>query len=323
MRTTQTSPTFPLSSVKPLEGLLRYRTHCVAQTRRAMAGQIRRRTRCPADRATLEACGTVEGFTYVRCPRCHSLFLADLPGPSAWAGLLADVSRYRHSPEAFHTDLAQSRTDHVYAPKLEWIRDTLRLQQMDHPTLLEVTTPPSPFTQLLHDSGVCAAVFTVDEMAAAHQPIGPDDSQKVEVAVLLESLDRVDDPARLLQRVVERVVAGGLVFVTGLVVSGFDMAVLGLRNLYLYPPDRTNGFSLQGLSTLMTQAGLDLLEVSTPGMLDVEVVQAHRQRDPSLTLSAFEDQLMRADRETREAFQVFLQQQRFSSFARFVGRRGS
>ncbi|MBI3011700.1 MAG: hypothetical protein HYY58_04335 [Candidatus Omnitrophica bacterium] len=321
MRTTQTSPTFPLASVKPLEGLVRYRGYCLAQTRRAMAGRGQRRAHCPVDRAILEPCGAVEGLAYVRCPSCGSLFLADLPDWSAWAGLLAGVSRYRQSPATFHADLVQSRADHVYAPKLEWIRDTLRLQQMDHPTLLEVTTPPSPFTPLLHDSGVCAAAFTIDEMAVAHQPIGPADSQTVEVAVLLESLDRVDDPARLLQRVVERVVVGGLVFVTGLVVSGFDMAALGLRNLYLYPPDRTNGFSLQGLSALMTRAGLELLEVSTPGVLDVGVVQAHRQRDLSLTLSAFEEQLLRANPETQEAFQTFLQQQGLSSFARIVGRK--
>ena len=99
------------------------------------------------------------------------------------------------------------------------------------------------------------------------------------------------------------------------------MATLGVRNLYLCPPDRTNCFSLQGLSALLRQAGFALLEVSTPGVLDVEIVQAHVRRNPSLALSVFERQLLEASEETRTAFQTFLQQQGLSSFARIVGRK--
>jgi len=258
---------------------------------------------------------------YLRCPETGSLFLADLPEPRSWADLLAEVSRHRRSPEAFHAGLAQSRSDHVYAPKLAWIEETLRLQGLKQPTLLEAVTPPSDFTALLRESGSFAEVVTVDEMALRMGGPGAGAAGPVQAAVLLESLDRVDDPAALLRAVTDRLATGGLVFVTALVASGFDLAVLGLRNLYLYPPDRTNAFTLVGLSTLMERSGLTLQEVSTPGVLDVEIVKAHAQRDPSLPLSAFERQLLSADRDTQQAFQAFLQQQGLSSFARLVARK--
>lgn len=162
---------------------------------------------------------------------------------------------------------------------------------------------------------------TVNEMECALSRPG-DTRGRVEAATLFESLDRVDDPARLLRAVVARLAPGGLLFVTSLVSSGFDVAVLGLKNMYLYyPPDRANCFSLRGLERLLTEAGLALLEVSTPGVLDVEIVQAHAQRDPSLPLSGFERQLLSADRRTLEAFQIFLQRNRMSSFARIIGRK--
>jgi hypothetical protein len=94
-----------------------------------------------------------------------------------------------------------------------------------------------------------------------------------------------------------------------------------LGNLYLYPPDRTNCFSLRGLETLLGSAGFAFLEVSTPGVLDVEIVQAHHQQLPAVRLSAFERQLLASDSETRNAFQSFLQQQCMSSFARIVARK--
>ena len=321
MWSTQTSVVFPLSAVKPLEGLLRYRAHCLAAMQQGRSEFTRRREHCPADGARLEREGEVEGFGYGRCPQDGSLFLEMVPAPKVWAELLAYVSELRHSPAAFHAGLVQSRTDHVYAPKLEWIRDTLRVQGIDHPTLLEAISPPSPFTQLLQDSGICSAVLALEEMALAHATgtLRPDPS--VEGAVLLESLDRVDDPLGVLQGVADRLRPGGLIFLTALVASGFDMTALGLHNQYLYPPDRTNCFSLQGLSMLVQRAGFTLLEVSTPGVLDVEVVQAHRRYDSTLRFSAFERQVLDADEETRSAFQAFLQQRGLSSFARIVGRK--
>ena len=43
MRSIETSVTFPLSSVKPLEGLSAYRAYCLDATRHAIAGGGRRR----------------------------------------------------------------------------------------------------------------------------------------------------------------------------------------------------------------------------------------------------------------------------------------
>jgi hypothetical protein len=318
MQSIQTGLSFPLAAVKPLAGLLGYRAFCVEATRAAVGSAPPRRQRSPVGEAPLERAGEVEGLEYVRCPETDSLFLAARAPAAACASLLAEVARYRRSPEAFHHGIARSRSDSVYLPKLEWIESTLRVEGVGRPRVMEVATQPSDFTPLLKTSRSIAAAVTVDEMAlaGAASPAGGE----VDAAVLLESLDRVDDPKALLAAVRRRVVPGGLIFVTALVSSGFDMTVLGFQNRYLYPPDRTNCFSLRGMVRLLEAAGFGLVEVSTPGVLDVEIVAAHAQYDPSLPLSAFERQLLAADRPTWSAFQAFLQEGGLSSFARFVGR---
>lgn len=335
MRSIQTSYSFPLSSVKPLDGLSSYRAYCLGRTREVLSAGTRRRERSPVGGAQLEPLGKVDGLDYLRCPESGSIFLAELPESTEWVRLLAEVSCHRRSSWGFHSTILQSRNENVYAPKLEWIQSTLRLVGALQPRLMEVVAPPSDFTPFLEASGSFAEVVTVDEMElgmAADSRIPPARSQDAysgkrnglaQVAVLLESLDRTADPAALLGAVAGRLTDGGVVFITALVCSGFDMAVLGLRNLYLFPPDRTNCFSLRGLEVLVSRAGFTLLEVSTPGVLDVEIVQAHLRHDLSLSLSAFERQLLAADSDTHAAFQSFLQQRRMSSFARIVARKQS
>lgn len=316
----ETDQTFPLSAVKPFDGLAGYRQHCLDETRRALKDGGRRRERSPVTGSSLLPFGMIEGFEYLRCPDTGSIFLAELPLPPQWTRLLAEVSCYRHSRETFHAGIAQTRGEHVYTPKLDWIRSTLRMQHLENPAVLDVVTPPSDIASRLEDAGIFSRVETVDEMALV---MGEAESRSARfgTAILFESLDRVDDPEALLRAVVDRLAPGGLLFVTSLVCSGFDVAVLGLKNLYLYPPDRTNCFSLGGLERLLKASGLALLEVSTPGVLDVEIIQTHLRRDPSLPLSTFERQLLEANLQTRESFQAFLQQHRMSSFARIIGRK--
>lgn len=333
MRSIQTSHTFPLSSVKPLEGLMRYRHYCLEETRRVLETSSHAREFSPISRVRLEPFGQVDGFEYLRCPETGSLFLGHLPDPAAWASLLSKVSLYRHSRQAFHSGIAKSRTENVYAPKLEWIRSTLKLQGFEQARLMEVVTLPSEFTPPLADSGAFAEVVTVNEMelaasASVAEPCGDarDGSgdaarDPVEAAVLLESLDRVSGPVNLVAAVARRLREEGLLFVTALVASGFDMVVLGARNLYLYPPDRANCFSLAGLTRLIESAGFTLLEVSTPGVLDLEVVRSHLKHDPTIPLSKFETQVIQADEDAQARFQQCLQETRMSSFARIVAKK--
>lgn len=320
MRSIQTLQSFPLSSVKPLGGLLRYRDFCLEATGRALEGAaLLRRDRSPVDQKPMLPAGRVGRFEYLRCAASGSLFMAELPDPKAWATLLKEVALHRHSPEAFHARLAGSRNENVYNPKREWIENTLRIQEIRRPRLLELATLPSDFTAILKEGSFFQDVNAEEEMDFAHQASGP--RSLFDAAVLLESLDRVDEPAALLSAVWKALKPGGLIFVTALVSSGFDMQVLGFHSLYLCPPDRTNCFSLKGLERLLSQNRFKLLEVSTPGVLDVEIVQAHLQETPELPLSPFERQLIQSDEDTRTSFQDFLQRRGLSSFARLVGRK--
>jgi hypothetical protein len=320
MIVSETNIVFPLSSVKPLDGLRAYRRFCIDRTKQALAQGSHRRDLSPITGKPLTRAGDVEDLVYGRCEDTGSLFLADLPNESAWKSVLESVVRHRQAPTGFHAAVAGSRAENVYLPKIDWLQSTLRLQGVAQPRVLEITTTPSRFTSLLRSSGLFSDVEQVDEMELSGRLIA-EVRAEYDCAVLLESLDRVTDPAALLAATHAATKPGGLVFITASVSSGFDFSTLGFQNLYLYPPDRANCFSLQGLEMLAAKAGFELLERSTPGILDVEIVRTHLAEKQKVSLSAFERELLSKGDEALSEFQTFLQKAGLSSFARLVGRK--
>lgn len=314
MQSIQTSH-FTLSEVKPFEGLKKYRAFCVEAVKEALALGTQHRD-CPVDRCALEPWKDVESFEYLRCKGSGSLFLKALPTHRGWEALLKKIAEHRQSSNRFYNDIRKSRLENVYGEKRKWIENTLRIHGISQARAIDLATPPTPWTSFLQESKLLKEVMMVEEMSVIKRELPHD--LKTDVAILFESLDRVDAPEKLLQGVVSCLKPGGLLFVTSLVCSGFDFQILRDKNLYLFPPDRNNIFSLTGLKTLLAKAGLELLEVSTPGLLDVEIVKTHLNNATDISLSSFEREILKSDEEVRSAFQTFLQQANLSSFARLV-----
>ena len=317
---TETNLLFPLSEVKPLDGIMKYRDFCVAATKKALLKGSTIRTQSSVGDRPLIDWGTVDGLTYSQCPDTGSLFLKEVGSRESWQNLLKEVAEERDSQKGFHQNVAGTRASNVYIPKLEWIESVLHFQGLKSIDGIEIKTQPSKFSSLLKTSRVFRSVKTVGEMEFLPEA-NSKDKNCFNTAILLESLDRVPDPKSLIDKIFKSLKKNGLLFLTALASSGFDMKVLGPNNLYLCPPDRTNCFSLLGLKKLVTDAGFTLVEVSTPGVLDIEVVEGHLRKFPNFAISDFEKSILNEGEETRRNFQSFLQKSGLSSFVRIVGRK--
>jgi hypothetical protein len=139
--------------------------------------------------------------------------------------------------------------------------------------------------------------------------------------ILLEGLDRSHHPRKLLEALAALVPQNGLLFLTALLSSGFEMRILQGASLYLFPPDKAHCLSSKGIEEALKSLKFDVLEASTPGVLDCDSILQHRQAGVSFSLSSFEQAVLESPEETRHAFQTFLQQAGLSSFGRFVVRR--
>lgn len=311
MQSFQTFCTFSLSKVKPLKEIEAYRRFCLDAVQSSLKNASTKRSLSPVTGKPLQFAGEIEGLAYGRCEESGSLFLSLLPTENDWQEVLKKTTEFRLT-KTFQKAVTEARYVNVLQPKLEWIENRIRMEEMKKPSLIEVTLLPSPMLPLFKESSLFGSAMAVSEETPFPQ---------ADVFLFPETLDRSLDPRRLLSRAVESLRPGGLLFLTSLVSSGFDFSLLGFHNAYLYPPDRANVFSIGGLENMVSDFGLHLLEVSTPGVLDAQIVNAHRSAGVSFPISDFERTILDGDEETLRHFQSFLQQSGLSSFARIVGRK--
>lgn len=317
MQSIQTGCAFDLEQVKPLGDLEVYRRFSIGLLREALEKGGKKREVFPFSRGELKCWGSVDSMVYLS-DAAGNLFLESLPEKGLWKALWAELNEYRHT-HVLNRSLRATRQETIFEPKRDWIENSLELHGLTRPKVLEISLPHSEFSETLRKSSLFQEILWCDELDLTDNPPF---SGAADAAVLLESLDRSADPESLLRNALASLKKGGLLFVTGLVASGFDFTVLGEKNAYLIPPDRTNCFTLSTLQEVLRRAGCQLLEVSTPGLLDVAVVKAHWKHRHDIAFSPFEKCLLESNEEQALLFQNFLQQACYSSYARLIARKG-
>lgn len=135
-------------------------------------------------------------------------------------------------------------------------------------------------------------------------------------------IDRVFDPEKSLKEARSLLLDGGLLFLTTSTISGFDLQVLWENSKSIFPPDRINLLSIEGLTLLLEKSGFEIIELSTPGQLDVELVKNAIQKNKDIELPRFISYLLRNREENaHRSFQEFLQQFKLSSHVRIAARK--
>ncbi len=182
------------------------------------------------------------------------------------------------------------------------------------------------------NSGLCgafrleASVLNPDDTPenTVQDKAGGEDGEEASADVLLylDQLVREAEPVAALQNLRRRIRPGGLLILSTRVGSGIDVLTLRGNIKNLFPYEHSLLPSTKGLEILLQKAGFELLEIQTPGALDVKYLRdnlAGMGKDNLFLRHMLET----ADKSTLAEFQNFLQKSGMSSHARVVARMGT
>ena len=294
---------------------------------------------CPACGCDQWAPGLVKfEFRYVLCSDCGSLYLSPRPTVAMYEKYYQKAESVKFWSSHFFKETAEARRQKIFNPRAHLVAQWANKSGI-----------PSDASGVFADIGSGYAVFLEEvrrleyfgqivgiepepNLARVGRDRGFDIIEKklediedgevgADFATAFEVLEHVFNPQEFLSAARRILRPGGILMFTTLTVSGFDIQVLWENSKSVYPPHHINLLSGQGMRCLMERSGLRLIDLSTPGELDVEIVQNIQCENPEIQLPRFAATIINAPDAVKANFQDFLKSNALSSHIRIIGSR--
>ena len=281
---------------------------------------------CGADQAL--PAFTKNDFKLSTCADCGTLYVSPAPAADDLAVFYRDSPSTRYWANVFFPAVAKARRERIFRPRAEKISALLgghckRVIDVGagYGLFLEemMAIDPDIETRAVEPgadlAGICrAANIETFEGFAEDAATDADWASWADLVTSFEVVEHVLDMTAFIRSLGALAKPGGMVLVTGLCGAGFDIEVLGIRSNAVSPPHHLNFISQAGMSALATRAGLELVDFSTPGQLDIDIVCNALANDPTAVADpALREKLLSADADNRRRLQDELVADRRSS----------
>ena len=277
------------------------------------------------------------GFNYVESTVCGSLYASLHPSEDELWAWYRDSAPARYWRDELLPASDSARRENIIRPRADWVLDGIAEYVPTASRVLDVSVNGRALVDILAVEGhdlrqIVAAGMTADFEGKSTEKVLVQPTRvadfpghgSFDVIVAFDTLDRAPDLGALIRSFEQTLTLGGVLFATVTVASGFEIQALWERSPSILPPDKINLPSVQGLQKIFSAPEWEILELSTPGMFDVEMVLRAIKAAPNGSWSREIRALVeRADVAGRKALVELLQLRRLTSFARLVVRRKS
>lgn len=293
---------------------------------------------CPACKSPANKEAFVKfGFQYVECQNCGTVYMCPHPNDKHIKEHFLNSSSVRFWRDTLSKTTGYKRKEKIYYPRLQWIvcmgdeylsgaKIIADFNSKDVGYAAELISSEFFDKKLIINPYFNINEVTSDEELKRKLFIASDpkriDKTPINIATAFEVIDYTSNVDAFINTIKNILSKGGLCFITTVSISGFDLQVLWGNSRSIFPLDRINVFSQKGLKLLFKRHGFEMLEYSTPGVLDFDIVETELKNYPNLPIPRFvRTMLERDDEQLKQDFQNFLQVNRLSSFVRIVLRK--
>lgn len=294
---------------------------------------------CPACGSEKQLPGLVKhGFRYLQCSDCSSLYLSPRPTAEMYDLYYQQAKSVKFWGTHFYKETADARRQKIYQPRAvivaEWAK-RFGVKSGDNSLFVDIGTGYGLFLEEIKCLKLFDRIKAIEPSPNLAQKcrkrgfkvlqkyIEDIEEEKIGAtfATAFEVLEHAMDPLSFLTSARSTLRSGGLLMMTTLTVSGFDIQVLWKNSKSIYPPHHINLLSIEGLRCLVDRSGMELINFCTPGELDVDIVRNIQYENPDINLSRFITSIINSSENVRANFQDFLKQNKLSSHVQAIVRR--
>lgn len=290
---------------------------------------------CACGSEDYEAQFNKNGFDYVTCGICNTLYVINRPPANKLKEFYSESESSVYWTNYFFRPVLEIRREKIFHPRVEsvvayfgdrgkekWsIGDIgagfgifLEELQKEWPKSFFVAIEPS-----IEQAEICRKLGVSVECCFVEELEGYDG--KFDFLTAFELFEHLSDPLVFAKKVYQLLKPGGYFWMTTLNGQGFDIQLLWEKSKAVTPPHHLNFFNPKSLSAMLEKAGFVIEDVKTPGKLDWDIVEGMIVNE-GVEIGRFWKMLAeQATAEAKSELQDWISRNCFSSHMKILARK--
>ncbi len=227
------------------------------------------------------------GFDYEVCQKCQTLFVNPRPVSDAFTKYYTESLSSKYWASTFYKETADARREKLWKPKAKMVSDVqnrydaaghavidigggygLFAEEMEKYSSQPITViePGPALASICRDKSLHVVEKFLEQVEVVELPDGP------KTFVSFELFEHLHNPAKFLECLYGIMSPGDIFLFTTLSGVGLDVQVLWENSKSVSPPHHLNFFNPHSVSMLIERIGLRVLDITTPGKLDIDIL---------------------------------------------------
>lgn len=267
-----------------------------------------------------------DGLCYHMSEDCGSLFASPVPSQDVLDKLHREGAANAFRREHFARQFSEKQRQSVNAPFVRWLRELIEGNLLEKPDFAMVGDDDTGALNSIEEKLDMSSLTAIGRISG--QPtsenvnnVAIEDAPDAAFDIVLDngSLERVAEPCKRIDLWMRILRPGGFLAFTTNTASGLEYRLLGPNAPSFAPLDRLTLYSMPGLRKALESRGFHVVEMSTPGRVDVELLSNYFEENAKDDQLKFWPHALKfASAEMKADLQNFLQRHRLCSFARVV-----
>jgi len=284
---------------------------------------------CPACKsAKVSSSFTKDSFTYLECEYCKTLYASPRPPQEMVDSYYRTSASFKFCATTFYKETEAVRRNKLFKPKAQLVKSIVVKNGITPGVLLDIGAgygtlceeltalnifkeifamePSIYLSEVCRQKGLSVIESTIEKMDIEYEA-------KFDIAVSLELFEHLFSVDSFLDAVSKALKPEGYFIFSTLSGRGWDILVLREHSNSVSPPHHMNFLNPHSIELLAERKGWRVVDLFTPGELDVDIVANFAKYNPYVELDRFIQEILASDAETQSAFQRFLADNRLSS----------
>ena len=226
------------------------------------------------------------GFRFERCGKCKTVYMNPRATPEILAEFYANSVLYQYWNDHIFPATRGARMERIFRPRVARILELCTDWGVQPDVLVEVGAAGGMFCEEAMQSGGFRQVIGIEPgaaQAATCRALGIEVIESTleqttaleivaQVVASFETIEHVHSPREFLAHCRRLLMPNGLLVMTCPNYAGFDIKTLGVISESL-DAEHINLFNPESIQVLVEASGFEMLDISTPGELDAELVR--------------------------------------------------